>query len=333
MAGLVTLHAFCSAKGGVGKSTLAVACAKLLAADKTRKCVLIDADLTGTSLADGLDLCAPKTRTRDDGSLDLDAPPDVGFHSKDETRKLRRQRRFTKWTDVAPLPAYLNDILIHRHGERLDGLSEMRECPVSAAFWRHEHEDDVYYLPSSPLPRDVSIALGWLYHEKAFSWIQRMTWLFDAMREQVTDLTDIVVDLPPGLFGFAHEMLVLSSHVSRKVQLPAGYPEWHTTPNAWDARAYLVTSEDRNDLRVSAEYFTEHHLRIPRLVPLVNRRTLDFSDTQNVIREEIGDMGVAEKFDAVDEMPALRKVFVTGDLALTPDVRAFGDRVFGRSAS
>lgn len=54
----VSLHAFCSTKGGVGKSTLAVAWTELLRVDG-RRCVLLDADLTGSSLADGLDLCSP----------------------------------------------------------------------------------------------------------------------------------------------------------------------------------------------------------------------------------------------------------------------------------
>ncbi len=50
----IDLHVFASAKGGVGKSTLAVACAKLLAATPGCLPIVVDADMTGTSLADGL---------------------------------------------------------------------------------------------------------------------------------------------------------------------------------------------------------------------------------------------------------------------------------------
>ena len=67
----VTLHVFCSAKGGVGKTSLAVEAASMFARDPNRRCVLIDSDFTGTSIADDLDLCAPKTRTRLDGTLEM----------------------------------------------------------------------------------------------------------------------------------------------------------------------------------------------------------------------------------------------------------------------
>ena len=40
----IKLHIFASAKGGVGKSTLAVTCAKLIAAGRARLPVVIDAD-------------------------------------------------------------------------------------------------------------------------------------------------------------------------------------------------------------------------------------------------------------------------------------------------
>jgi Mrp family chromosome partitioning ATPase len=58
----IGLHVFCSAKGGVGKSTLAVAAAKLLA-DRGRTCVLVDADLTGTPSARRR-WCSTPTATR-----------------------------------------------------------------------------------------------------------------------------------------------------------------------------------------------------------------------------------------------------------------------------
>ena len=32
-----------------------------------------------------------------------------------------------------------------------------------------------------------------------------MTWLLDGMIDELPHLTDLVVDLPPGLFGFADE--------------------------------------------------------------------------------------------------------------------------------
>jgi len=49
------LHVFCSVKGGVGKSTLAVVTGKLLAS-LGRVPVVVDLDMLGASLADGRDL-------------------------------------------------------------------------------------------------------------------------------------------------------------------------------------------------------------------------------------------------------------------------------------
>jgi hypothetical protein len=150
-----TIYAFCSAKGGTGKTTLAVACAKLLAADG-RVPVLIDADVTGTSIADGLRLCAPKVTRRADGMIDLKAPP-TGYFSRAQTLELRRARAVTSWTTVPPPPTYLNDALTHNCGD-------WEECNVASLLWKHEKEDGVLYVPSSALLRDVGIALGWLYY-------------------------------------------------------------------------------------------------------------------------------------------------------------------------
>jgi MinD-like ATPase involved in chromosome partitioning or flagellar assembly len=61
----IRVHAFASAKGGVGKSSLAVGCARIVA-EQSGVPVLIDADVTGSSLADGLALVAPRLVEFDD---------------------------------------------------------------------------------------------------------------------------------------------------------------------------------------------------------------------------------------------------------------------------
>src|SRR5580698_1045668 len=101
---VITLHVFCSAKGGVGKSTLAIACARLLA-EASRTVVLIDADLTGTSLADGLCLCAPEVARRPDGRLDFDAAPTGRHLTREATVAQRNARRDAgAWEDQPPAP-------------------------------------------------------------------------------------------------------------------------------------------------------------------------------------------------------------------------------------
>ena len=86
------IHAFCSVKGGVGKSTLAVACATRLAR-QGREVVLIDADLTGSSLADGLTLEAPLVTSDAAGAMDLTAPATGEFLSAVDSEHLRDERQ------------------------------------------------------------------------------------------------------------------------------------------------------------------------------------------------------------------------------------------------
>src|SRR5688500_17844850 len=127
----ITLHVFCSVKGGVGKSTLATTCAKLLAGSG-RAPLLVDADLTGTSLADGLRLCAQKTALRPDGTVNVEAAPTGEFCTRDEVVRLRRRRRDTPERKGLP-PAYLNDALRPYLDSKLEYEGEVR---VDALFWR-----------------------------------------------------------------------------------------------------------------------------------------------------------------------------------------------------
>lgn len=102
---LVSVH---SQKGGVGKTILALYLARRLAQKGDEwpglKTVLIDADLTGTSLAEGIPLVAPRQKTV--------------FHTLGETRNLIRDPSTHDPTlTLSPDPTerqdrYLNDILL-----------------------------------------------------------------------------------------------------------------------------------------------------------------------------------------------------------------------------
>jgi hypothetical protein len=316
----VTLHAFCSAKGGVGKSTLAVACAKLLA-KAGRKCVLIDADLTGTSLMDGLHLCAPVVTTGQDRHPDLNAPPTGRYLTRRATVEARNNRKFEPWQERPPAPPFLNDILIYGHGAPLEA-DDMPECRVDALFWKHMVDDGVLYLPSSPLPKDVGIAVGWLHQSEPFTWVRRMTWLLDGMSECLPTLRDVIIDLPPGLLGFAHEILSLCSYLDRGIDLPVGFPPWRDGTIEWRVNPFLITSKDRNDLLVSLEYIASNGSKLPSLLPLLNRYT---EGRENELRA-----AVAEHFTAaigaplatkalekrIDEVARLSEIFERGDVSL-----------------
>jgi NUBPL iron-transfer P-loop NTPase len=318
MSRVISLYAFCSIKGGVGKSTLAVATAKLLAGTG-RVPVLIDADLTGTSLADGLRLRAPVLALRPDGTLDLDAEPTGAYYEIDETLRLRNARKASAWTDRAPPPAYLNDALTYVGGEGGP------DCRIDGMLWRHEREDSVRYLPSSPLPRDVSIGLGWIYNEEPFRWMRRFTWVLDALLQRDRDVTDIVIDLPPGVWGFAHETLVLVSALSSGALLPDGYPSWGSDLE-WRAYPFLVTTPDLNDVLPALEYVAAQSARIPSLVPILNRSTESLPDVQRGIRERLGPslgaLGIEEKLKPIESMPqTLGRIFREQNLVLNDEIK------------
>ncbi len=314
----ITLHVFCSAKGGVGKSTLAVTTARLLA-NGGRTCVVLDADLTGTSLADGLRLCAPEVARLPDGNLDFDAAPTGRHLSRAETIAQRNARKGIEWEGRPPAPPFLNDILIYEK-------SDDSECKVEALLWRHEDPDDkVWYLPSSPFQVDVAIALGWLYREQPFTWLARLMWLLDGMSEQMTTLSDVVIDLPPGLFGFAHEALVLLSSLEFSTPFPSGFPIWNQGGVTWEGKPLLVSTSDRNDLILALEYMVGHRDKLPHLDIVLNRYASSReSELREVIREHFDEtLGVEGLLPTkrIDELGPLREIFTKGSLRLNDDVR------------
>jgi hypothetical protein len=316
----VTLHVFCSAKGGVGKSTLSVACARLLA-QSGRQCVLIDADLTGTSLADGLSLCAPIVERDDQGRLDFFARPTGKFMTREETIKARNSRKFQEWSGRPPAPPFFNDLLLQ--GER------GAECTVEALWWKHEQDDGLRVLPSSPLTQDIAIALGWL-REEPFEWLQRFMWLLQGMREQLPALSDVVIDLPPGLFGFAHETLALLSNLKLGKPFPSGFPDLRA--EEWRGQPFIVTTEDRNDFILALEYYVAHKAKLPHLKIVLNRATEGRSAWFS--GELVRHFGSGLRLEAiplirVDELKPLRELFVSGRLHMNEDIKQLRMQLLG----
>lgn len=109
--------------------------------------------------ADGLQLRAPRVERFADGTLNLDAPPTGEHLSVEETERLRDARgRAAPDPWPPPPPPFFNDALLSYQSE-----DQTTECRIDALMWRHERDDGVLYLPSSPLHRNVSVAPGWLY--------------------------------------------------------------------------------------------------------------------------------------------------------------------------
>ncbi|WP_437874517.1 hypothetical protein [Sorangium sp. So ce513] len=212
-------------------------------------------------------------------------------------------RKNAGFRDLAPPPAYLNDALNDQ------GAETGQECRIEGMLWRHERQDDVLYLPSSPLQHDVAASLGWLHSADPFRWVLRLTWLLDALLERLPQVTDIVVDLPPGVWegGFSHEMLVLASMLSRGEPLPAGYPAWHSAGIAWKVLPVLVTTPDWSDLLPALEYGAANSALLPTLRLLLNRAGAE-SQADLVARLKrrldpaLVALGVGEQLARVDEL-------------------------------
>lgn len=315
------LHAFCSVKGGVGKSTLAIATAKLLAG-LGRVPVVVDADMLGTSLADGLRLRAPIVKTTPDGWLDLEATATGRWHSVEESRALRSKRGVLLESQVddedregVPAPPFLNDALDYPVPD------PSRECSVGALLWAHEKPDGVWYLPSSPLRVDAArAALHAVGVAGDFRWVRRLTWVIEGLLTQRADVTDVVLDLPAGTWGFAHEVMVLAGTLGRSELLPPGYPAW-TSARRWRINPFIVTSRDRNDRLLAIDYLLDTLKTIPNLSPLCNRfggdvRTLSEQVKQD-LPPELRDLELETKLKFIPELGnSLGRTFVEGDFAI-----------------
>lgn len=253
-----TIRLFASAKGGVGKSTLAVASARWLAAHG--ECpVVLDADFTGTSLADGLELVAPDLGLEE---LDLIHPP-VPPEMLDPTgtRDARDRRTFQRARVGAP---FLNDVVLHRG---------QQEVAFAGLWWRHDPADGVRYLPSSPARPDVEVALRWLYQPDRSPWEARFSAILRGIAEQCPEVTDVHIDLPPGMFGFTYSVFMSAGKLHGE----------HVAGIPFQVHRFLVTSEDRNDWVVCMDELKRAARLEPPVLAIANR-TVQAADA---FREDI----------------------------------------------
>lgn len=317
----VNLYLFASVKGGVGKSTLAVVTAKLLAA-RGRHPVVFDCDLLGSSLADGLELCAPEVVETASGP-NYAALPTGRWFDLEQTRAHRAQRK-ARWEDggtpdLRPgVPAYLNDALF------FDPRREGSDCRVDAMLWRHSEAGAARYLPSSPIRKEASRAAAvFARAEPKFAWVPRMAWIIEGLLSHDESVTDIVVDLPPGTWGITHEMLVLAGGLSKP--LPSGYPQWHGSIS-WEVVPTIVTTPDRNDRLLAMEYWQDARTRIKPLRVLMNRTTESHTAYRSSIRNDLPEvvrgLGIEDKVALVPLLSnSLGAMFVRGDVELSEEVR------------
>lgn len=159
--------AFVSVKGGVGKTSLAITAAAGFAARKVPVAV-VDADLTGTSLADALRLVAPN--------------PVGGWHTEAEMVELRRRSQ----ADVPWFDAWLFD---------------PKKAPPRPVPWRHTEVDGIDWYPSSPHPKHIDRVLKNVRKQRTFDrFIEAFTHIADSLGDDGV----VCVDVPPTTAGITN---------------------------------------------------------------------------------------------------------------------------------
>lgn len=285
----IRLHAFASTKGGVGKSSLSVAAAHWIGKQSSRRAVLIDLDLTGSSLADGLGLCAPELVLDEQNQFELDASPQS--HLSVELTRERRLRRVLGGP-FAALP-YVNDALLAREPTN-----------VGKWLWKDPSGSAVGYLPSSSAHGDVVRAVHDLVQMPDDDWRSALIATVVEIVESNPDVTDIVFDLPPGTWGFAHNCLL-----ALRALAMTGH---HGV--TWLTNAILVLSPDSTALVPGLEYLLKNQDHMsPRLLPVVNRATEPEAAIRRRARACLASAQAKLEPERllvlVDEMPALSRLF------------------------
>ena len=299
----LTLHAFASTKGGVGKSTLAVTLARLLANHYAKPVLIVDCDLTGTSLADGLGLLAPQVAGWNDGKLNLSLPPTSATpHDLKTTQRLRDRRKNRPDSHEPAFVPFLNDALDFRP------VQGGPDCRIDALLWQSEADPLLRLLPSSPLARDVELAIAWLFNrEEPWAWVRRLAWVVDRALELIPDVSNVVFDLPPGLFGFSALVLTLLGYINRKETLPVDFPKWNETFSC-NVNPFLVTTPDRNDLYAAVDALGPLLFEVPELLPVVNREDSK-ERVREVIKERFEVSGLDTLFETVPFAAMLSQLF------------------------
>lgn len=317
------LYVYSSAKGGVGKSALALATATLWAR-RGAQVVVLDLDMTGTSLADGLRLVAPAVPADDTGVLDLTSKQARGFHTSEETRARRRSRKLDEEPERHVV--FLNDVF--QTQTIAEGASDVH---LPGLLWRCDPDDGVRYLPSSSLEQDVALALAHLYtpdeEGRTDGWQRRLAWILYSLVEQLPELAVVVLDLPPGLLGFADRANFVASCYALR-EGPADVDDWPPFDDealSWDVHPFLVTSQDWDDLATALAWDLLYRPDLaPGLEPLVNRATRPHRDIQQDVAARFPELPIASRLRFVDlDALVLGKVFQdqrldASVLALTP---------------
>jgi len=292
-------YSFHSVKGGVGKTTFSLLTALYHAVIRREKTLLIDMDLTGTSLADVLPLEAPDFQPVIAASLKNSHKPleplqhtPTDFLSREETlRRIRnRHENGHAQSKTQSSPArwrsedvpFINDFLLYA-GSHWDAS---QEAHPEAFAWRYRLDSDLeepYPLlrisPSSALPPDLYQLLPLIYDEPYACFVEsRLEWFIHQVLSR-TSYRVLVFDTPPSIPGLSRSVLSLGLRLPRLREQPdsaALAPGGGTPPMLLQRNICwhpcLVTTGDLQDLRAVERWHDEATLEEQaQLRILVNR--------------------------------------------------------------
>lgn len=278
---------FHSVKGGVGKSTLSYLVARLLAeqAPEGERVALIDADLTGTSLADVLALRAPRWNGvgRDD-QLPLDREPDEwtdlahssGTENLDPPPPPTLTTRALREDGHAHDVPLLNDFLLWDNNR----YDPDKDVHPEALFWKPLANDPLaerlVVIPSSALPNDLAQILPLIYAELHAAYLEsRLEWLLHWLLAK-TNVKTVIFDTPPTIPGLSRAVLSMAMRLPDDVALAkdGGTPNLLTraegTKITWTA--FLIASTDLQDLRAADRWLDgRDEAELGRIQAIINR--------------------------------------------------------------
>lgn len=261
---MLRVLSFHSVKGGVGKSTLATLAAHGAARRHPEmRVVLIDMDLTGTSLADVLPICAPRWA---DGLPDLLKAP-VDFWSRSESMDRLEER--DDGGAVRKTVPVLNDFLTFASPD----WDAAHDIPAQALLWAVEGPENLFVIPSSALPIDLEYTLPLIFDEEHSAYLESRLEYLLADLAQVP--TWVIFDVPPTIPGLSRAVISLALRLGGEPRAPLAKGGTlpgllATTPIAW--RAGLIATLDRQDHRALQRWIDQMQPEErPRFKVILNR--------------------------------------------------------------
>lgn len=253
-------YSFHSVKGGVGKSTLAI-CVALYLADQGKRVTLIDLDAIGTSLVEGLPMCAPQLPNHliDEPGHLLKRPTGMLTHHQTLLGIAARHHQGAMLGSppqegTGHFVPFLNDFLL------LDEPVETGEdVPIDALSYRLQGDQtdarvrNLRLIPTSALPVDLEKILPRIQTEPDIGFIEgRLEILFDALLMHDEDVA-VVFDTPPALPGLTRTILSLAFRLGRRGKKRAlssdNYIPSRVAETPISFQSFLVMTLDRQDVR------------------------------------------------------------------------------------